>query len=373
MQQLPPETPRQADEISSPIRWGWDFGLGLSDLESNNLMALLAALREFETLGRAATATGLSYRAAWGLLRDCETRFARPLVVKARGKGSTLTEFGEQLYLLDSAARASLSEFHAPWGQRLLEIMALGAVRPPERLHIAASHDLALADWLENGRHVKADIFWRGSEEALLALSRGECDAAGFHLPVFWNSEQTAAWLGRWLKPRQFSFFPVMRRQHGLLVAAGNPFSVRTLADVAPLGLRMVNRQRGSGTRSMIDQLLAANGLQAEQIPGYAHEEFTHDAVATAIASGQADVGFGIEAAAARYDLGFIPLSQDLYCLATRNSLVLSPAMRQLIRRFQGTTFHDRLSALSGYQPLASGHDFLGWEPFIASLNPANR
>jgi molybdate transport repressor ModE-like protein len=360
--------PPSSNAATCPIRWGWDFGVGLSDLESNNLMALLGAVREFETLGRAATAAGLSYRAAWGLLRDCETRFGRSLVLKARGKGSTLSEFGEQLYMLDSAARASFGELHATWGQRLQEVLSLGALRQPEYLRIAASHDLALADWLENGRHVQVDIFWRGSEEALLALSRGECDAAGFHLPAFWNAEQAAAWLGRWLKPRQFAFFPVMRRQHGLLVAAGNPFSVNSLADVARLGLRMVNRQRGSGTRGMIDQLLAANGLQAEQIPGYAHEEFTHDAVATAIASGQADVGFGIQAAATRYDLGFIPLSRDLYCLVARTGIVKSPAMRQLMRRFQGTTFHDRLVALAGYQPVASSHDFLAWEAFISSL-----
>lgn len=362
-------TPPDNRESACTIRWGWDFGMGLSVPESINLMALLAALRDCQTLGRAAAAVGLSYRAAWGLLRDGESRFGRPLVLKARGRGSTLSEFGEQLYQLDSAARTSLSELHAPWAQSLHEIVALGRVPQPERLRIAASHDLALADWLENGRHVQVDIFWRGSEEALMALSRGECDAAGFHLPVLWTAEQAAAWLRRWLKPRQLAFFPLMRRQHGLLVAAGNPFSVQTLADVAQLGLRMVNRQRGSGTRSMIDQLLAANGLQAEQIAGYAHEEFTHDAVATAIASGQADIGFGIQAAAARYDLGFIPLAWDRYCLVARSGIVKSPAMHQLLRRFQGNTFHHRLQALAGYQASVSGANFLSYEEFLATMD----
>jgi molybdate-binding protein len=75
----------------------------------------------------------------------------------------------------------------------------------------------------------------------------------------------------------------------------------------------MVNRQRGSGTRSMIDQLLAANGLRPESIAGYAHEEFTHEAIAATIAAGQADVGLGIEAAAARYDLGFVPVVWERY------------------------------------------------------------
>lgn len=353
----------------SPIRWNWDFGVGLNETESANLMALLAALHELKTLGRAALAAGLSYRAAWGLLSRAESCFGKPLVIKARGKGTLLSEFAEQLCQLDSTARTTLQAMHAPWADRLQEILTPSSVVLPERLRIAASHDLALADWIENGRHLQVDIFWRGSEEALLALSRGECDAAGFHIPDFWNREQTAAWLSRWLKPKQFSFLPVMSRQHGLLVAAGNPFSVHSLADIARLKLRMVNRQRGSGTRGMIDQLLAANGLQTADLQGYAHEEFTHDAVATSIASGQADVGFGIQAAASRYDLDFIPLSRDRYCLVARSSIMASPAMGHLMRRFQGNTFHQRLRALPGYEVAPAANTIQAWELFISSLN----
>lgn len=348
------------------IRWNWDLGIGLSDQEAGCLLALLEALREQGTLGRAATAANTSYRVAWGLLRRCEQQFGKALVIKARGRGTQLSEFGEQLLQLDGAARAMLNELHAPLGQRLQELLAPTETVLPEHLRIAASHDLALADWIANGRQVMLDIVWRGSEEALLSLARGECDAAGFHIPGAWSTEQSTAWLGRWLKPRQFLFLPVMRRQHGILTAPGNPLRIKSVADVAHLGLRMVNRQRGSGTRGMIDQLLAANGLGARDIPGYAHEEFTHDAVATAIASGQSDVGFGIEAAAARYDLGFVPLGRDRYCLAVRSSLTSSPALRQLIRRFLGNTFHERLRALPGYEPEPGNGELLSWEQFNA-------
>ena len=130
----------------------------------------------------------------------------------------------------------------------------------------------------------------------------------------------------------------------------------------------MVNRQRGSGTRGMIDQLFAANGLQTGDISGYAHEEFTHDAVATAIVSGQADVGFGIQAAAIRYDLDFIPLTRDLYCLAARTRIATSPAMRHLIRRFQGNTFLERLNAMPGYEASLISDDFLTWDEFVDSV-----
>ena len=361
-----PPSATSTSELPFRIRWNWDLGIGLSDQEAGSLLALLEAVRAHGTLGRAAISANTSYRVAWGLLRRCEQCFGKPLVIKARGKGTQLSDFGEQLLQLDSAARTTLDELHAPWGQRLQELLAPNETVLPERLRIAASHDLALADWIANGRQIMIDAVWRGSEEALLSLARGECDAAGFHMPTSWNTEQSTIWLGRWLKPRQFIFLPVMRRRHGILTAPGNPLQVSSVADVARLGLRMVNRQRGSGTRGMIDQLLAANGLGARDIPGYAHEEFTHDAVAASIASGQADVGFGIEAAAARYDLGFIPLGRDQYCLAVRSSLAGSPAVSHLIRRFLGNTFHERLRALPGYEPESGGGELLSWEQFNA-------
>lgn len=289
-------------------------------------------------------------------------------MIKGRGRGTGLSDFGERLLALDNAARANLEAFHAPWGQRLKELLSRSEAAEPERLHIAASHDLALADWIENGRRVKVDIRWRGSEEALLALARGECDAAGFHIPGEFGRAEAAAWLDRWLDRRLYALFPVMRREHGMLTAPGNPFAVGSLADVARLRLRIVNRQRGSGTRGMIDQILAANGLQACDLPGYAHEEFTHDAVAAAVASGKADVGIAIRAAATRYDLGYVPLGTDLYCLAVRADIAHSEAVAHLVRRFRGETFLARLNALPGYRTTGEVAGFLPWETFAGHI-----
>lgn len=358
--------------VSPLICWTWNFGAGLSDAESSKLLQLLAALQAQGKLAAAAAACAVSYRSAWGLLKRYEQHFGQPLVIKGRGRGTALSDFGERLLALDAAARASLESVHAPWGLRLKELLAPSETAEPECLHIAASHDLALADWIENGRRVKVDIRWRGSEEALTALARGECDAAGFHIPGKMGSAETSAWLGRWLDLRQYAFFPVMRRQHGILTAPGNPFGITSLADVAKLGLRMVNRQRGSGTRGMIDQLLAANGLQASALPGYAHEEFTHDAVAAAVASGKVDVGVAIQAAAARYDLGFVQLGSDLYCLALRSAIANGTAVAHLVRRFRGETFKARLAALTGYAPVGDTRTFQPWESFAIHIGAAD-
>ncbi|HXE38300.1 MAG TPA: substrate-binding domain-containing protein, partial [Azonexus sp.] len=108
------------------------------------------------------------------------------------------------------------------------------------------------------------------------------------------------------------------------------------------------------------------NQLSAKEIPGYAHEEFTHDAVAATVASGQADVGFGIAAAAVRYDLGFVPLTWDRYYLALRTGIAHSPAVRHLLRRFQGNTFHQRLAAMAGYEAMANLEP-QPWEQLLAA------
>ena len=335
------------------LRWTWDFGIALNDLDTRRLLTLLTALLESAALGKAAAAAGMSYRAAWGLLRRCQEEFGLELVAMERGRGTRLTPFGESLVEMDGAARLALGEVHAVWEARMRKLVApvlRGAA--PERLSLFASHDLALADWAEHGRQVPVEISWHGSEEALAALGRGECDVAGFHVPETWTRKQLVGWLGRWLKPKLHVCLPLMRRSQGLIVARGNPLRLQSLADVAARGARMVNRQRGSGTRSLIDQLLAANGIDAGSIDGYAHEEFTHDAVAATVAGGSADAGFGIMAAAARYDLDFVPLADERYGFALRHAALDGEAMQAFLRRIAGRTFRSRLASLPGYQPL---------------------
>lgn len=357
--------PRQLNAALPRLRWAWDFGPLLGDVDTSRLLALLTALVAEGALGNAAKEAGMSYRSAWGLLRDCEQALGAALVVMERGRGTRLTEFGAALVQLDTAARQALDEVHAPWQRRLEKLLAPVVRAVPERLRLAASHDLALADWVEHGRRISFDLYWRGSEEALASLGRDECDVAGFHVPETWTAVQVATWLGRWLKPSLHVCLPLMRRCQGLIVARGNPHRLQTLADASRRGLRMVNRQRGSGTRSLIDQLLAANGLRPESIDGYAHEEFTHEAIAATVAGGQADVGFGIEAAAARYDLGFVPVVWERYGFAMRSAVADSVEGKAFMARLHGTTFRQRLLAMPGYEPLP-GYLPGAWSDFLA-------
>lgn len=348
------------------LRWSWDFGPLLAEVDTHRLLALLTALADEGALGNAAKLAGMSYRSAWGLLRDCEQALGAALVTMERGRGTRLTEFGAALVQLDGAARVALDAVHAPWQKRLDDLLLPVVRATPERLRLAASHDLALADWVEHGRRIRFDLFWRGSEEALAGLGRDECDIAGFHVPETWTASDLASWLGRWLKPALHVCVPLMRRRQGLIVPRGNPHRLQSLADASRRGLRMVNRQRGSGTRSLIDQLLAANGLRPENIAGYAHEEFTHEAIAATIAAGQADVGFGIEAAAARYDLGFVPVIAERYGFAMRTHVADSVEGKALLARLHGNTFRQRLLAMPGYEPLPASAPG-PWARFLAN------
>jgi molybdate transport repressor ModE-like protein len=364
----PARTPKTATPLPR-LRWNWDFGIELGDLDTRRLLQLLTALLDTAALGKAAATAGMSYRAAWGLLRHCREQFGAELVHMERGRGTQLTAFGESLVEMDSATRAALGEVHAHWEARMRELVVpalagnVGMAGVPPRLTLFASHDLALADWAEHGRRVPVDIVWRGSEEALAALGRGECDVAGFHVPETWTAAQLARWLARWLKPKLHVLLPLMRRQQGLIVARGNPLKLRSLADVAARNARMVNRQRGSGTRTLIDQLLAANGIEPASIDGYAHEEFTHDAVAATVVGGSADAGFGIMAAAARYDLDFVPLVTERYGFALRHAALDVEAGQTLLRRLSGRTFRQRLLSLPGYEPIAAKPG--RWEDFL--------
>ena len=350
------------------LQWYWNFGDALSEADTRRLIELLYGLLDTAVLRDAARQAGMSYRAAWGLLRRCRDELGLDLVRMERGTGTRLTALGESLVEMDGAARLALGEVHASWEARMRALVtpALQAAQDDSlALKLFASHDLALSDWIENGRQVPLKVSWHGTEDALAALARGECDLAGFHVPETWSAAQLSAWLRRWLKPGLHVAVPVMRRTQGLIVPRGNPLQLHSLADVAARQARLVNRQRGSGTRSLIDQILDANGIPPARIEGYAHEEFTHDAVAATVAGGLADAGFGIQAAAARYDTDFVPLVVERYGFALRHALVEAPAAQAFLRRLGGETFRRRLASLPGYAPVPA-RAVMDWDSFLS-------
>jgi molybdate transport repressor ModE-like protein len=317
------------------------------------IVPLLAAIAAGGSVAAGAAQAGLSYRAAWGLLRDYERKLGTPLATLERGRGATLAPAGESLLQADAAAARRLGLALA---QLSVEIGSVPAPRGP--LRIAASHDIALAqlrDGLPASSPLRLDLAFMGSLDALAAFSRGDADLAGFHVPASGLDIGTRQKLGRWLKPRRDRLIWFADREQGLIVPRGNPRRVRTLADVAAKKLRFVNRERGSGTRLLVDSLLARSRVAPARINGYDSSERNHVAVAAAVAAGTADVGVGLRAAAAEFGLGFVPAANERYLFAVRADALESPRIRAFLDLLRGPLPRRAMQALPGYDASAAG------------------
>lgn len=154
-----------------------------------------------------------------------------------------------------------------------------------------------------------------GSLGGLTALRDGLGHLAGVHLLDEATGEYNRPWVARLLPGRALRAVTLAWRQQGLLVRPGNPKGVRGLGDLARPDVTFINRQRGSGTRVLLDHLLRREGLDPGTIRGYGREEGSHLAVASAVASGAADVGLGLAAAARALGLEFIPVAEERYDL----------------------------------------------------------
>ena len=318
----------------------------------NPLFVLLAAIRGTGSIGKAAKSMGYSYRHVWGELKRWETELQHALIVWEKGRHARLTPFGEKLVWAEEHARARIG----PQIQSLAsELESAFAVAFDDHAHVLtaqASHDLALPllkDRLaSNGVHL--DLQYSGSLDALAALSAGTCLLAGFHVSDDHGpGSVTAKAFKRHLVPGRHKLIDFAGRRQGLMVTRGNPKAIRSLADLVRDDIRFINRQRGSGTRVEIEQLFAAQGIDAARVTGFANEEATHLAVATAVASGAADTGFGIEAAALRYGLDFVPLITEHYYLACLKETLDHPAVESLVQVLSGAQWRADAAALPGY------------------------
>jgi molybdate transport repressor ModE-like protein len=320
------------------------------------LFDLLARIEAQGSLRAAADAIGMPYRTAWGLLQDMERTFGSPLVRLQRGRGASLTVDGAAMLRADEAARRRLSRHFAALAREIGAPAARTRGGAAPVLRIAASHDLALAelkDALPVAAGARLDVDFCGSIAALARFRAGEVDIAGFHFVP--GHPETARPFLRHLRASCDRLVRFVDRDQGLIVARANPRRVRCLADVIDRKLRFVNRQAGSGTRLLIDAQLAGEGRTARELRGYANEEFTHAAVAATIASGHADVGFGVAAAAAEYDLVFVPVVRERYYFAVREAMLHSPAIVALRDALAGPVFMGIVGHMVGYDATHSG------------------
>ena len=188
-----------------------------------------------------------------------------------------------------------------------------------------------------------------GSLGGLIALRDGLCHLAGSHLLEPETGEYTIPYVEQMLAGREIAIVRLVHREQGLIVARGNPLGLAGIADLAQPELRYVNRQRGAGTRVLLDYELERAGIDAAALSGYAREEPTHLAVAAAISAGRADCGLGVQAAARAFGLDFVPIAREPYDLVLERATAESERLAPLWALMDTAEFRNAVEALGGY------------------------
>jgi putative molybdopterin biosynthesis protein len=189
-----------------------------------------------------------------------------------------------------------------------------------------------------------------GSVGGLVALGRGEAHLAGSHLLDPQTGEYNLSYIRKHLPETSVMVVGLVRRWQGLILSSGNPKEIQNLQDLAREDVTFVNRQRGAGTRVLLDYQLSQLDLEPSVIRGYEREEFTHLAVAAAVAAGRVDCGLGIQAAAVALELDFVPLFSERYDLVIPSEHFESELLAPLLNILASDAFADEVNELAGYE-----------------------
>jgi putative molybdopterin biosynthesis protein len=219
------------------------------------------------------------------------------------------------------------------------------------------SHDITLdlmSQFLaeQDRRLASANV---GSQGGLIALRRGEAHLAGSHLLNPETGEYNISHVRQYMPGMRVKVVALVGREQGLMVKRGNPKAIQNLGDLTRSEIQFVNRQRGAGTRVLLDYHLKMMTIPPERIVGYSQEEYTHLGVAAAIASGRADCGLGIAAAAQALDLEFIPLFQERYDLVIPKQFAEDDLLMPLFELLAERRFREAVAQMPGYDVSVMG------------------
>jgi molybdate transport repressor ModE-like protein len=341
------------------LRPGWWLTRDTSDegVALQEVLALLSAIDAMGHIAGACRACGLSYRHGWGVLRRFETVFGTALLITRRRHGTELSPFAQRLLWANRRIEARLMPMLESLASELQEDLERLLPESGPHLKLHASHGFAVEALMQHVSEGKTgvELRYRTATEALASLDGGECDLAGFQVPQGEFEKAMMRHYAQWLHPAEHVLIHLAVRNTGLFVMHGNPKGIQGVADLARADVRFVNRQIGSSTRHLVELMLHRLQIPVTGVHGYENSEFTHMAVAAHIASGMADVGIGVETAAHRFGLDFIPLARERYFFAIRKPALDLPAMQALLAIMQGAEYKGYVGQLVGYDSTDTG------------------
>ncbi|MBT9142171.1 MAG: Molybdopterin molybdenumtransferase [Dehalococcoidia bacterium] len=194
-----------------------------------------------------------------------------------------------------------------------------------------------------------------GSTGGIMSLRRGEAHLAGIHLLHEETGQYNIPFLQQFLPNVPLVLVTLVEREQGLMVRPGNPKGISRIADLTRGDVSFINRQRGAGTRLLLDACLRKDGIAPEAINGYQREEYTHLAVAAAVSAGSADVALGVFAAAQALELDFIPLAKERYDLAIPAKFFAEDKLQKLLGLIRSDQYKFAVKELGGYHTEKTG------------------
>lgn len=322
------------------------------------MLGVLNEIRKTGKLTSAANHANLSYRHVWNLVEQWSEFFGVPLVETHRGKGTTLTAFGEKLVWAGQRMQARLGPQLENLAQELVTEIKPFLHQRPSVIRVHASHGFAvsrLRELLDKEPGIGVDLRYVSNQNSLVSLAQGACDLSGVHIPRGELRAQAIKACREWLDPREDRVISFVTREMGLMVKKDNPLRIGSLKDLVDTKARFVNRDHDSGTRALFDQLLALNRIDEGNINGAQQMEFTHAAVAAYVASGMADAAFGVEAAARQFGLAFVRVLTEDYFFVCRRAFLETEPMQRVLDVMKGEAFHDAVTQLPGYVATSPG------------------
>ncbi|WP_217587630.1 substrate-binding domain-containing protein [Lentibacillus saliphilus] len=234
----------------------------------------------------------------------------------------------------------------------------LNAVKPP------SAHAGLTGQFVISGQDTSLDILARtldledsgmrplrsyvGSLDSLISMYKGEADIVSTHLFDGDTGDYNVPYIRKILVSKSFIVVKFIKRMAGLYVAQSNPKNITTWADIAQKGIKLINREPGAGARVLLDEQLRIHNIDHTSIDGYDNVVYSHQDIASAVASGQADVGIGIEHAALTANIAFVPMIEESYDLVMLKTAENTPIRSHLLSILNNKDFQNKLAAI-GY------------------------